>query len=155
MNSAGNTISKGDLPRSIEDVAHRIIGYAIEVHRELGPRLLEKLYEDALVYELECASLVVARQVEIVLPYKNTQLRGQRLDLMVENQIIIELKAISQVTDFHKSQLLSYLRAARLPLGLLLNFNVTMLKNGLTRIINERSIPASSSRSSRPSRSRD
>lgn len=153
MKTTASLMNKGDLPRAIEELSHRVIGCAIEVHKELGPGLLEKLYEDALIYELRDAGLVVAKQVEIVLPYKATKLRGQRLDLLVENQLVIELKAVSLVTDLHKAQLLSYLRAAGLPLGLLLNFNVTMLKNGLTRILNERAIPASPSRSSRPSRS--
>ncbi|MFG0241303.1 MAG: GxxExxY protein [Phycisphaerales bacterium JB054] len=151
MDRFGTRMTKGVLPRETEDVAHQIIGCAIEVHRELGPGLLEKLYEDALVYELRESGLTVAQQVEIVLPYKKTELRGQRIDIVVESQIVLELKSIAQISDLHKAQLLSYLRAARLPLGLLINFNITVLKNGLTRILNERAIPASPSCSSRPS----
>ncbi|MCC7388362.1 MAG: GxxExxY protein [Phycisphaerales bacterium] len=148
-------MNKSELPPEIEELSHRIIGCAIEVHRQLGPGLLEKLYEDALVYELREAGLTVAQQVDIAIPYKSTVLRGQRLDVLVEDQIIVELKSIAQITDINKAQLLSQLRAAQLPLGLLINFNVTVLKTGLSRILNERAIPATASRSSRPSRSMD
>lgn len=151
--STSTTMRHRDLPQDIERIAHTVLGCAIEVHRELGPGLLEKLYEDALVYELRESGLVVTQQAEIVVPYKSTELRGQRLDLLVEHQIIVELKAITQITDIHGAQLLSYLRAAQLPLGLLINFNVIVLKNGLARILNERAIPVSSSRSSQPSSS--
>lgn len=146
---------RSDLPPEVEELSHRIIGCAIEVHRQLGPGLLEKLYEDALVYELREAGLVVEQQVEISVPYKSTVLRGQRLDVLVENQVIVELKSIAQITDINQAQLLSQLRASGLPLGLLINFNVTVLKNGLHRLLNERAIPVPASRSSRPSRSLD
>ncbi len=122
----------------VEQVAHAIIGCAIEVHRGLGPGLLEKLYEDALVYEVGTAGLRVSTQREIVVQYKSIQLRGQRLDLIVEESVIVEIKSIAQLADIHKAQLLSYVRAANVPLGLLLNFNVPILKEGLRRIVNDR-----------------
>ncbi|HRQ74105.1 MAG TPA: GxxExxY protein [Phycisphaerales bacterium] len=145
-----------ELPAEIELISHRVIGCAIEVHKELGPGLLERLYEDALVYELREAGIRVEQQLEIIVPYKGVELRGQRLDVLVEGCLVVELKAVSQVTELHRAQLLSYLRAARLPLGLLLNFNVTWLREGLHRVFNERAIPmeSSSSHSSRPSRSK-
>lgn len=125
----------------VEQVAHAIIGCAIEVHRALGPGLLEKLYEEALVYELDVAGLRVSAQREIVVQYKSIQLRGQRLDLIVEESVIVEIKSIAQFADIHKAQLLSYVRAANVPLGLLLNFNVPILKDGLRRIVNDRLRP--------------
>ncbi len=154
MSQTCNTMNKHDVPKHIEDLSHAVLGCAIEVHRQLGPGLLEKLYEDALVYELRHAGLEVSQQMEISVPYKSTVLRGQRLDLIVEKNIIVELKAITQITDLHKAQLLSYLRAAKLPLGLLLNFHTLVLKKGIYRIFNERAVLNPSSRSSSPSRSK-
>ncbi len=139
----------------IEEVSARVIGCAIEVHRSLGPGLLEKIYEQALVYELGQADLKVEQQVEIAIAYKGTTLRGQRLDLLVERAIVIELKSIENLLAVHRAQLLSYLRAGQFPLGLLLNFNKQTLKEGLVRIVNgsENNNVSSSSSSSRPSRS--
>lgn len=143
-----------DLPREIEDVAREVIGGAIEVHRELGPGLIERVYEEALAHELRSRSLDVRTQVEISVPYKDIVIGGQRLDMVVNDAVVVELKAVSQVTDLFKAQLLSYLRAANHPLGLLINFNTTLLKQGLHRILNERALTSpQSSRSSRPSRS--
>lgn len=122
-------------------LTRRIIGCAMEVHLTLGPGLLEPLYEDALVYELAQAGVAVRRQVEIVVPYKTISLAGQRLDLVVENLVIIEIKAVSTVADVHLAQLVSYLRAAALPLGLLMNFHSQRLKDGIFRRLNERAIP--------------
>ena len=149
---------RGDLPRDIEAVAHGVIGCAIEVHRTLGPGFIEKLYEDALMYELGRSGLRARRQVEVVVPYKEIVLEGQRLDLIVEEVVIVELKAVSALTDLHSAQLLSYLRATRKPLGLLFNFHTTALKDAMKRLINDRWTPGAgeaavpSSRSSSPSR---
>lgn len=149
-------LAGGALSPELERIGHSVIGCAIEVHRMLGPGLLEGIYEEALAYELTQAGLIVQRQVEVVIPYKSIVLRGHRLDLIVENQVIVELKSITTVQDVHRAQLLSYLRAAQKPLGLLLNFNVTLLKQGIDRLINERvlqgpNLPSCSSTSS-PSR---
>ncbi len=146
-----------ELPREVEEISHITIGCAIAVHKELGPGLLESVYEDAIVYELAQAGMSIQRQIEIEVPYKTIVLRGQRLDLVVGGLLIVELKSISQVQEVHRAQLLSYLRAARLPLGLLINFNTTLLKAGLDRIFNERVLghpltPLSPSSPSRPSR---
>jgi GxxExxY protein len=146
----GAVSGKSDLPREVEDLARLIIGAAIEVHRELGPGLLESVYEEALCHELRLQSIAFARQHEIEVLYKATSIRGQRLDLVVAGQIVVELKSVSQIHDIHKAQLLSYLRAGRFPLGLLINFNTKLLKEGLHRVINEREIPPS--RSLEPSR---
>lgn len=161
MDEAPNLVEK-ELPRELELLSHKVIGCALNVHRELGPGLLETLYEEALVYELVITGVPVHRQVEIEVPYKDTILRGQRLDLVVGGSIIVELKCVAKVLDVHKAQLLSYLRACRAPVGLLFNFNVTWLRDGLFRVFNERATPpyapiipdpsCLSSRSSIPSR---
>lgn len=148
-----------ELPSDIERIAHATIGAAIEVHRELGPGLLESVYEEALVHELRTRGLRAERQVELDVVYKGTVIKGQRLDLVVEGLVVVELKSIVKLADLHGAQLLSYLRAARLPLGLLFNFNVIVLRDGMKRIFNERAIETFSplslpSRSSRPSRSK-
>lgn len=157
MDDAPNLVEK-ELPRELELLSHKVIGCALNVHRELGSGLLEALYEEALVYELGIAGVPVHRQVEIEVPYRDIILRGQRLDLVVGDSIIVELKCVTKVLDVHKAQLLSYLRACRVPVGLLFNFNVTWLRDGLFRVFNERSsppyppiIPLSSCLSSRPS----
>lgn len=159
-------VAKGDLPLEIERMSRAIIGCAIEVHRTLGPGLLERLYEDALAYELRQQGMDVRRQVEISIPYKAIVLDGLRLDLVVGDSIIIEVKSIAKVADIHLAQLLSYLRAVNVPLGLLLNFNTTWLRDGLHRVFNERclhgphrpsplssSLPSSPISPSNPSRS--
>jgi GxxExxY protein len=152
----GSLIQKRELPPEIEATSHTVIGAAIEVHRELGPGLLESIYEEALVHELRLRGVPVERQVEIVINYKGAELRGQRMDLVVNGCIIVEIKAVVKLQDVFSAQLLSYLRAANLPLGLLLNFHVVLLKSGIERVFNERApqvlrrLPAS--RPSRPSR---
>lgn len=112
----------------------RIIGGAIEVHRELGPGLLESIYEKALLFELGKRNLNVQNQLEIPIVYKGQSLGVHRLDLMVEDQIIVELKAVDRFDPVHQAQLLGYLKLANKPLGLLINFNVPVLKNGIKRI---------------------
>jgi len=126
------------VPDRIEQFGSRVIGCAIEVHRTLGPGLLKKLYEEAIVYELGAAGIRYSRQVEIEVPYKTTILRGHRLDLVIEDAIVLELKSIAALLDVHGAQLLSYLRAADMPLGFLMNFNAPVLRDGLKRLCNER-----------------
>lgn len=128
----------GELPPDINDLSHGIVGCAMEVHRVLGPGLLESLYEEALMFELRARGLMVARQVAVEVPYKSIILSGQRLDLVVGGVIVVELKALAKVLDVHRAQLLSYLRAVDLPLGLLINFNVGLIKDDLHRILDER-----------------
>ncbi len=118
-------------------LTHKIIGSAIEVHRNLGPGLLESAYEQCLCKELTDSGLGFERQVKLPINYKGCLLDcGYRLDLLVENKVIIELKADHQLENIHEAQLLTYLRLTRMKLGLLLNFNVVLLKNGVKRLVN-------------------
>lgn len=115
----------------------KIIGAAIEVHRTLGPGLLESAYEACLVFELQEKGLNIERQKPLPLVYKNVKLdSGYRLDLIVETKVMVEVKSMTEIAAVHKAQLLSYLRLANLQIGLLINFNVKMLKQGIHRIIN-------------------
>lgn len=123
------------LPERTERIAELTIGCAIEVHRRLGPGLLEGIYQDAMVIELQTASLSVRREVPISLTYRGQPLRPHRLDLVVEECLVLELKAVQRLDRIHQAQLLSYLRATGIRLGLLMNFNGEDLKAGLRRVI--------------------
>lgn len=117
-----------------KDLTDRIIGSAIEVHRTLGPGLLESVYESCLAYELENADLRVQRQLSLPVQYKDKRLDvGFRLDLVVEGRVIVELKAIDELQPVHEAQLLTYLRLTGIPVGLLMNFNVRRLRDGIVR----------------------
>ena len=114
----------------------QIIGAAIEVHRHLGPGLLESAYETCLVYELRQLGLAVERQKALSLIYKEIKLdHGYRVDLLVEQKVIVELKVVEQIAPVHEAQVLSYLRFSGCKVGLLLNFNVKLLKDGIRRFI--------------------
>ncbi len=114
-----------------------IIGAAIQVHRELGPGLLESAYEACLKYELAQQGLRVESQVPQPVIYKSIHLDcGYRLDLLVENLVIVELKTVESLQPIHDAQLLTYLKLKQLWLGLLINFNVPILKNGIKRLVN-------------------
>lgn len=114
-----------------------IIGAAIEVHTQLGPGLLESVYETCLYYELKEIGLKVERQVNLPVKYKNLLLdSGLRLDMIVQDKVIIELKAVQELCDVHVAQTLTYLKLTDLKLGLLINFNEARLKHGLRRIVN-------------------
>ncbi|MCC6660340.1 MAG: GxxExxY protein [Phycisphaerales bacterium] len=129
-----------ELPAELNALTERIIGCAIEVHRALGPGLLERLYEDAMVHELTLVGLAVERQRPVSLVYKGHELLGQRLDLVVAENVVVELKSIEKVLEVHAAQLLGYMRAGQYPLGLLLNFNVPVLRQGITRRINSQAL---------------
>lgn len=121
---------------ALNSLTEKIIGAAIEVHRHLGPGLLESAYETCLAYELEKLGLKVERQKALPLVYKDIQLdQGYRIDLLVEEQVIVELKVIEQFTPVHEAQVLSYLKFSGCQIGLLINFNVKLLKNGVRRFI--------------------
>lgn len=122
----------------LNQLTSQIIKAAINVHRELGPGLLESVYQACMEIELKNIRLKVESEVGLPVFYHGCKIteEGFRLDLLVEDQIIIELKSVEQVQPVHKKQLLTYLRLANKPLGLLINFNQTMLKEGITRIIN-------------------
>ncbi|MNK25805.1 hypothetical protein D3C87_441330 [compost metagenome] len=114
-----------------------IIGAAIEVHTELGPGLLESIYETCLYHELKQIGLKVERQVALPVTYKNMDLEtGFRLDLVVQDKVIVELKAVRELCDVHVAQTLTYLKLSNFKLGLLINFNEARLKHGLKRIVN-------------------
>jgi GxxExxY protein len=141
-----------ELPDDLNRLSEQVIGCAIEVHRQLGPGLLERIYEDALLYELDAAGFRTEQQVAVPVRYKSAVLQGQRLDLVVEGLIVLELKAVESVADVHLAQLVTYLRVADLPLGILINFNVPLLTKGVYRRINSRMItPVSASAHSAPS----
>ena len=121
----------------------RIIGCAIEVHRHLGPGLLESVYEECLCYELSQMGIRFERQVHLPLVYKGIKLQcGHKLDLVVEDSIVVELKSIEDLTPVHQAQLLTYLKTSNKKVGLLINFNVQYLKNGLKRVVNRYAGPA-------------
>ena len=120
----------------INKITETIIGAAIEVHRALGPGLLESAYETCLVFELAECGLKVERQKILPLVYKELSLdAGYRLDLLVEDQVIVEIKAVDQFAPIHQAQMLTYLRLSGCKVGLLINFNVRVLKNGIKRVI--------------------
>jgi GxxExxY protein len=120
-------------------LSHEVIGAAIEIHRVLGPGLLESVYELALCKELWFRGISVERQVGVPIRYKGTSLEcSVKLDLLVQRSVIVEVKAVESITKIHKAQLLTYLRLKGLWLGLLLNFNVELLRDGVRRILNGR-----------------
>jgi GxxExxY protein len=123
------------IPAEDDRIAHEVIGAAIEVHRHLGPGFLEKIYARALVYELSVRGIAMQAQKEIVVPYKDILIPGQQLDLLVAERVVIELKAVAEIAPIHEAQLLSYLKATGLRLGLLINFNVRVLKEGIKRMV--------------------
>ena len=122
----------------INDITSRIIGAAITVHRELGPGLLESVYQSCMVIELRDDSLRVESEVPVPVVYKGKEIHqeGFRLDLLVEGVVVVELKSVEKVLSIHKKQLLTYLRLSNKKLGLLINFNEELLVNGITRISN-------------------
>ena len=127
----GNT---GSYPE--KELTERIIGSAMEVHKALGPGLLESAYETCLGYELEATGVRFKRQLKLPLTYRGHDLEcGYRLDLLVEDKVIVELKSVEKIMPIHEAQLLSYLRLSGKQVGLLINFNVPVLKQGIRRKI--------------------
>jgi GxxExxY protein len=119
-------------------ISEAIIGAAIAVHRELGPGLLESAYEACLAFELIDRGLRVARQKELPVVYRSVRLDcGYRLDLFVDEMVVVELKAVDKLLSVHEAQLMSYLKLSGCHLGLLINFNVRVLKDGLKRIVRD------------------
>lgn len=121
----------------LNEISNKIIGAAIQVHRTLGPGLLESTYEACLKYELEKRGLKIQSQVGLPVIYDGIKIDlGYSLDILVDDAVIIELKAVTTITPLHEAQLLSYLKLSGKHLGLLINFNVTLLKDGIKRRIN-------------------
>ena len=121
----------------VNNTTQAVIGASIEVHRALGPGLLESAYEQCLCRELELLGIPFHRQFPVPLSYKGLRVEaGYRLDLLVDNQVVIEIKAVEALHEIHSAQLLTYLKLGNWPVGLLINFNVTLLKDGIRRLIN-------------------
>lgn len=128
-----NEISQDEL----NTISYKIIGLAIEVHKQLGPGLLESAYQECLYYEIMNSGLIVEKQKALPIIYKDIKLdHGYRIDLLIENKIIIELKTVEAFTDVHFAQILTYLKLGNYPLGLLINFDSKILKNNIKRFIN-------------------
>ena len=122
---------------SINDITGTIVDAALQIHRDLGPRLLESVYEAVLAKKLEARGLKVERQKILRFEYDGMMFdEGFRMDLPVENQVVVELKSVEQPAPVHKKQLLTYLKLAQRPAGLLINFGAATLKEGITRVIN-------------------
>ena len=123
------------LPEKHEKLINKVIGAAIEVHQNLGPGFLESIYERALCHELQLQDIPFQKQVEIQVPYKEISIPGQRLDLIIDNFLILELKAVEEISPIHEAQLLSYLKSTGLKVGLIINFKVKQLKFGIRRMV--------------------
>ncbi|NQE04508.1 hypothetical protein C5S32_01440 [ANME-1 cluster archaeon GoMg1] len=122
----------------LNQITEGIIGAAIEVHRDLGPGLLESAYETCLAFELVERCLKVEQQKPLPVVYREVKLDcGYRLDILVEEAVIVEVKAVDRLAPIHKAQLLSYLRLSGCKVGLLINFNVKVLKDGIRRVVND------------------
>ena len=119
-----------------DPLTQRIIGLAIEVHRQLGPGLLESAYEECLCYELTQAAMAFRRQVPLPVIYKSVRLDcGYRMVIVIEDKVIVELKTVERLMPVHEAQLLTYLKLSKIPTGLLLNFSAAVLKDGLRRLV--------------------
>lgn len=131
--------------RDVEEVAALVVDASLQLHRELGPGLLESVYEAVLARMLEQRGLWVERQKPVPIHYQGMEINeGFRLDLLVDSQLIVELKSVENIHPVHPKQLLTYLRLMNLPLGLLINFGAPLLKEGLQRVVNRHSNFASS-----------
>ena len=129
-------MTKLDPNSPLNQLTQQTIGAAIEVHRHLGPGLLESAYESCLAYELRQLGLRVERQKPLPIVYKEIEIeQGYRLDLLIEDKVVVELKAVEHFTDVHEAQVLSYLKFSGCQVGLLINFNVKLLKNGIRRFV--------------------
>ncbi len=119
-----------------QELTEKIIGCAMEVHKALGPGMLESAYEECLAFELVNAGLFIERQRPVPVVYKEVKLDcGYRMDILVENTVVVELKTVDAFNEVHEAQILTYMKFALKPVGLLVNFNVTLLKNGIRRYV--------------------
>lgn len=123
--------------REKDSLTYKVIGCSMEVYRTLGPGLLESAYEKALIHELKLNNIPVQSQLEIKTIYKGVDIgEGLRLDLLIDNQLIVELKSVEDLKPIHYKQLLTYLKLMNKPVGLLINFNVCDLMDGIKRVVN-------------------
>ena len=119
-----------------DELSNKVLGCALEVHRQLGPGLLESAYEQCLAYELNRANFPFKVQVELPVEYKQIKLDcGYRMDLLVDDRLIVELKSVDQLLKIHEAQILTYMKLAKLKVGLLINFNVEVLRQGIKRFV--------------------
>ena len=124
--------------RNLDELSYALIGCAMEVHNVLGPGLLESVYEQALIHELAMNGIAVKRQVEVDVNYKGMNIaNGLRVDLIVDDELIIELKSVEEIKPIHQKQLQTYLKLMDKRIGLLINFNTINLKDGIKRIVNK------------------
>jgi GxxExxY protein len=130
-----NDEQRDEPSEAVDRLAYHVIGAAIEVHRILGPGFLEAVYEESLCIELSLQGIPFARQVPISVDYKGNRVGESRLDLVVGDQLVVELKAVECIAPVHIAQLLSYLKSTKLKLGLLITFNVPVLRAGVRRVI--------------------
>ena len=128
-------MGNGKLDANIERLAHKVIGCAIEVHRELGPGFLESVYEEALCIELASNNIPFKRQFETGIKYKSQIVGKGGIDILVADKIVVELKTVERFEPIHMAQIISYLKTTQCQLGLLMNYNVTILKHGIKRLI--------------------
>jgi GxxExxY protein len=142
LNHRGHKEHKGEerveyapIPQEDEELARRVIGAAIEVHRILGPGILESVYRKALCYELSLQGIPFEYEKELVVPYKDILISGQRFDILVAGRILLELKTVEAIAPIHQAQLLSYLKATELRLEFVINFKVLVLKDGIKRLV--------------------
>jgi GxxExxY protein len=120
----------------LNELSSQVIGCAIKVHTALGPGLLESAYQECLYYELKESGLLVKKELALPIVYKEVKLdHGYRIDLLVEDQLVIEIKTVEAFTDVHNAQVLTYLKLGNYPLGLLLNFHVSRMKDGIKRLV--------------------
>ena len=127
--------NRSEPSKEVDDLARKVIGAAIEVHRTLHPGYIESVYEEALAYEIGLNHIPYERQVKVKVAYKGHSVGEGRLDLLVAKILPVELKAVEALAPLHQAQLLSYLKMTGLQLGLLINFNVPLLKQGIKRVI--------------------
>ncbi|HWK09892.1 MAG TPA: GxxExxY protein [Vicinamibacterales bacterium] len=123
------------LDDDLERLIHRVIGCCIQVHKELGPGLLEVIYQRAVAYELQAVGIACEREKHYPISYRGHNLYVHCLDLVVEDRLVLELKAVERLHPVHAAQTISSLRASKLPIALLINFNVEMLRQGIRRIV--------------------
>ena len=125
------------MDKDVDAISYDVVGSAIEVHKHLGPGLLENIYQDCLAFELSKKGYKVSSEVSLPVVYKEKKFNSAyRLDLLIDDKVILEIKAIERVLPVHNAQLLSYLKLSNLKLGLLINFNVSQLKQGVKRVVN-------------------
>jgi GxxExxY protein len=125
------------ISEDLDSLSYKIIGLAIEVHKQLGPGLLESAYQQCLYYEIKKAGLKVEKEITLPIVYKEIKLdQGYRIDLLIEDKLVIELKTVESFTSVHFAQILTYLKLGNYPLGLLINYNSKILRNNIKRFIN-------------------